>query len=116
MTAMSSEHTPWPRRFSDQHRGPLGHIEADTAKKPEIHEARERAPRDFVGDAAPRDNVAASNFATLGSDPEHLVLQPAKLCFRHRHPLAPGRAWLPRTPADRPTGRPDLPARSDRRP
>ena len=42
-----------------------------------------------MGNAAPRDDVAAPNFTTLGSDPEHLVLQPAERRRRHRRPLAP---------------------------
>jgi hypothetical protein len=57
-----------------------GHVsrgppEADAAKKPELHEARELAPRNFVGHATVRDDIAAPNLATLGSEPEYLILK-----------------------------------------
>ena len=42
-----------------------------------MHEARERAPRDFVRDAALRDDVAP-HLALLSGNPEHLVLEPAE--------------------------------------
>jgi hypothetical protein len=68
---MSSRRKPRPRAILK-----TSSPNCPPAKKPKIHELRERAPRDFVGRATLRDDVAAPNFAMLGSDPEHLVLQP----------------------------------------
>ena len=84
-----------------------------------MHQARERAPRDFVGDAALRDDVAAPDFTTLGGDPEHLVLQPAQHRLGRGHALAAddgAGAARPRDARARPRAPPGLTDRACRRP